>query len=457
MVPEVLTPIEISLTSREREDFWVFGALRSRRENPTVFARLQQISLVPATLILLSILVLKIDPHVFRDTGMVEALVDTHAVILVACIVVFGTAWVSLPFYVRLCARRRIRHPGFQKAHGPARICLTSEGIVHSGAVGSGIIRWDALLELCVCESVAYAFFSPMQALIIPCRAFSDKTGFDDFVAKCREYRAKAGVVDDMSKPGRFRRREIIAHCLGIVVAVFLGTFAWAYGMTTRSHFVAQFDHNMQNAPIQAAIVADDPEFRARVLQATADAYANGGWKAANDMLSAMMREKESQITWAVIHADDDLVLALWRSYSDAEHQLADKPAACRLYATGNGSSLPITDQTRKSYTLKIAAFRSGRANLASGRAPALPSQEVADELLEKSTDIGTPYSKAEWAALDPKHTSKQAASDAVVCSAYTKYDDNMLRLPEPEAAQLIRYRWGGWIAAEMTAKKHPQ
>jgi hypothetical protein len=41
--------------------------------------------------------------------------------------------------------------------------------------------------------------------------------------------------------------------------------------------FVAEFDRNIQNVPIAADLVAHDAEFRARVLEATKKAYANGG------------------------------------------------------------------------------------------------------------------------------------------------------------------------------------
>jgi hypothetical protein len=170
-------------------------------------------------------------------------------------------------------------------------------------------------------------------------------------------------------------------------------------------------------------------------------------------MLKALMREKQSQVTWTLIHADDTQLLALWRSYRDIAEQLGDKPAACRYYASGGGESVSKTDETTASYAAEIAAYQSGAANLASGKGPALPSPEMADLLLEKSTAIGKPYSEAEWAALNRGYSPNHAPSDTVACGAYIKLYQNMLRLPDPEAAQLIRYHRGGWIADQLAAK----
>jgi hypothetical protein len=250
-----------------------------------------------------------------------------------------------------------------------------------------------------------------------------------------------------------------IAFAMSCVLGVAMGVAGARFSSTddAKTRFIAEFNENIKRAPIEAAVVAADPEFRSRVLQATADAYGRGGWPAANDVLDAMMREKQPQITWTLIHADDALVVALWRRYGQVVKHLADKPAACRYYTSGSrGRGVTFAsaqDEMGAATEAAVAAYASGVGNFEKGHAPEIPSEGVANVLFEKSTTIGASYSELEWAALGHARSTHRNVSDDIACSAYIKFYENLLKLSDAEAAQLIRYQWGGWIQAR-TPKK---
>jgi hypothetical protein len=218
--------------------------------------------------------------------------------------------------------------------------------------------------------------------------------------------------------------------------------------------FIAEFDRNISNAPIAADLVGRDTEFRARVLQTTATAFGNGGWKAADDALSAVMGEKEQVVTWTELHADDALVVALWRRYLAVHRKLQDRPTACRYSLSGNnaGSAAFAVAEHEAIAASKAAqaAYAAGARNLASGAAPELPDADTYEALLVKLTELGKPFSAAEWAAI--RGGPRAAVPDSVFCDAQIKFDENLLLLPENEAAALIRGNWGGWIAAQRAA-----
>jgi hypothetical protein len=258
----------------------------------------------------------------------------------------------------------------------------------------------------------------------------------------------------------RQRALRFVASCAIGIIGGIVVTFVISTQNSPTSPidgFVADFDRNIQNAPIAASIVALDPNFRARVIRATAKAYANGGWSAATDVLDAMMLEKQPEITWTLIHADDSLVVALWQRYLDAMHRLRDKPGVCRYYVSGRrgrGVSFPSAQGEYRAVTgAANAAFASGARNLNHRTAPQLPSQDTANDLREKATVLGKPYSEDEHAALSFGNARQEReVSDSVACAAKVKYLENILALPEPEAAALIRYQWGNSIAAERPA-----
>jgi ClpA/ClpB-like protein len=255
----------------------------------------------------------------------------------------------------------------------------------------------------------------------------------------------------------RLSRVLLFALSCALGIMMVLGAQRWLSSPDAKTQFIAEFNENIKRAPIEAAIIAADAEFRSRVLQATTDAYGRGGWPAANDVLDAMMREKQPQITWTLIHADDSLVVALWRRYGEVVKRLADKPAACRYYTSGSrGRGVTFAsaqDETGAAKAAALAAYQSGAANLENNHAPEIPSEGVANLLFEKSTTIGTGYTEQEWAALSHGRSRSRNVSDETACSAYIRFYANLLTLSDAEAAQLIRYQWGGWIQARAAKK----
>lgn len=244
--------------------------------------------------------------------------------------------------------------------------------------------------------------------------------------------------------------RFSICLALGILIGVFLVTALQSSGYT-RDQFVAEFDKNIKRVPIAADVVEHDRDFRARVIAATWEAYSRGDWPAADDALDAMMLAKQPNITWTIIHADDAQLVALWKSYLAVMRRLHDKPATCGYYVSGRrgrGISFPSAEtEYRAASAAAYTAYASGERNLARGTAPSLPSPDDAATLLERSTEVGQPYSEVERRALASADTDHVGdSSGALSCAASIKLFENVLALPQADAAAIIRYRWGRLI-----------
>ncbi len=161
-----------------------------------------------------------------------------------------------------------------------------------------------------------------------------------------------------------------------------------------------------------------------------------------------MMLEKQPVVTQAKLLADDALVVALWSRYLASMRALHDRPSACRHYHTvGQASSTEFVAARREIEAASRAArtaYFSGLHNLAAGTAPKSPSPDTLAALLEKSTALGQPLTMAEWTVI--KAGGRTAASDTLLCAANVKLFENILALPEGEAAALIRGYWGAWL-----------
>jgi hypothetical protein len=252
--------------------------------------------------------------------------------------------------------------------------------------------------------------------------------------------------------------RVLLAIFIGIFVGTLVGVCVGvplSRVLDTRDRFVADFDQNIQQVPIAASVIARDPEFRARVVRATAEAYARGGWPAADDALDTMMLEKQPEVTWTILHADDAHVVALWSAFLAVMKRLPDKPAACRYYVSGRrarGVSFPSAQaEYRAAVAAANAAYASGARNLANRTAPHFPSLDAAAVLLERSTELGQPYSEAERRALLSRGANDGGGlSDSLVCAASIKLFQDVLALPQADAAALIRYQWGQAIPSSV-------
>jgi hypothetical protein len=244
------------------------------------------------------------------------------------------------------------------------------------------------------------------------------------------------------------RRIRICILSLCLLTAIAVASYAFVQGADTSvDRFVADFDNNIAHDKVAAEMVARDPAFRARVLRATADAYASGGWPAAEDKLNSLMSEKAVDVWSAEIDADDAVLVAYSRAYLQVLRRAEDQPATCRLYASGTRFSAQQFPTAKSQLVAEsqamLAAFESGQRNLDAAVAPQMPSAAAAQALLEKSTAVGVPFTAVEWAALKGASGGPGTPeTDAVFCSAMIKKYANITALPESEAAQLIRYEW---------------
>jgi len=246
---------------------------------------------------------------------------------------------------------------------------------------------------------------------------------------------------------------------IGTAMAIFVALtveFIWYGPDNSVDRFVADFNRNIAEDPIMADVVARDPKFRARAIGQTASAYASGGWPAARDRMSQLMVEKQPDVIWMAVHADDALIVDVWRRYLDTMKKLKDRPASCRLFVTGRSggvSSLPAAQDEFGAATKAVkAAYLSGVKNLDRGTAPEVPSQANLDELFERYGVSGKPFSLEEWAALRRGLWGQAESDDAAYCAAMIKFHNYVLALPAGEAADAIRAYWGGPLRAKFHA-----
>jgi hypothetical protein len=172
------------------------------------------------------------------------------------------------------------------------------------------------------------------------------------------------------------------------------------------------------------------------------------------------MNTKGPEVTWAVIHAEDALIVELWRSRLATMRKLVNRPSTCRLYVAGRGANLTSYPSASHEFAAAkkavIAAYVSGAKRLEEGVAAALPSENGFDELLDRSTTVGKPFTPEEWSALRRRERGQGGAEvvDAVYCSATIKLYENLLAFPESEAAMAIRGYWGGPIRTRFPSER---
>jgi hypothetical protein len=95
-------------------------------------------------------------------------------------------------FYRRIVAsvlRRKLREPGFAKLLGWRRLDVTSDGISITTATTNSTTKWSGVSRLVATEEHAFFYLSPVEAYILPKRAFGAQNEFWDFVETARQYR----------------------------------------------------------------------------------------------------------------------------------------------------------------------------------------------------------------------------------------------------------------------------
>jgi hypothetical protein len=444
--------ISVSLTRRDFEDFAVFAALAGPFARTVVFRRLQLLLLPVAAVLILVLIALALDLPVLGG-GVFGHFSPWMRWAIVALAGIVAAAWLGLPYAVRVWVRRGIATPQYDALLQPLELSLSGAGVACDNASGAIVTPWQAVRAVAVVNAAIYVFTAPFQAIIVPRRSFSDAAAFDDFVTEISSYQAQADSDWALTKAVVSPRRVVAASAAGVFAALLLGTASLFYVGTTKAFFIATFDEHLKRAPVEAAIIEADPVLREQVLRATADAFATGGWDAANDELHTLMSAKAQQIEWTyIVLADDQSLLAVWRAYRDVGKALAANPAACRSYLADGGRAPPNTQGLKSAADQKAAAYRSGAANLVKGMAPIFPSDQVARALFDRAMASGPTFSVAEWNVVTHKTAGLPNPPDAVVCAAQIKFFDKILSLPDRDAAQLIRYEWGPAIARLFSA-----
>jgi hypothetical protein len=444
--------ISVSLTRRDFEDFAVFAALEGPFARTVVFRRIQILLLPAAVVLLLALLAFDLDASMLvSGFGAVSPWLRSLTLVLAAIVVV---AWLGLPRAVRVWVRRGIATPRYDALLQPFALSLNTAGIACETTSGEVVTPWPAIKAVSVVDTAIYAFIAPFQAIIIPRRAFADDAAFDDFVTALSAYQPQAGSDWTLTKTAPSRRRVVAASAFGVFGALFVVALCLCYLGTTKEFFIATFDVHLKRAPVEAAIIEADPVLRAQVLRVTADAFAMGGWDAANDALNGLMDAREAEINWTyVVLADDRSVVALWRAYRDVGKALADSsPKTCRSYLNDGGDAPSGSPGLKTASDRKAAAYRSGSANLVKGMAPVFPSNETARSLYDRAMALGSPFSVAEWNVIVHQAAKSPDTPNEIVCTARIKFFDKILSLPEHDAAQLIRYEWAPPIAWQLSA-----
>ena len=129
-----------------------------------------------------------------------RALTDSHYwLIMLAGASVCGVIWafVSPWLYlacIRLQAWWRFRDGTFRSVLQPSRIEILPEGLKSTGALGSQVTSWHAILDVETTRDALYVYVNSLFGHIIPRRAFATDESFDLFASKVSEFRHQFGT-----------------------------------------------------------------------------------------------------------------------------------------------------------------------------------------------------------------------------------------------------------------------
>jgi hypothetical protein len=109
------------------------------------------------------------------------------------------TLLVSIPIYIacypyllrraqRKVVERLIAEGQNRDQFGKKQVTITPIEITAAGELTSTTVRWKAVERIEVVEAYAYVYFSALQAVIVPRRAFSSDTEFSAWVETARKY-----------------------------------------------------------------------------------------------------------------------------------------------------------------------------------------------------------------------------------------------------------------------------
>ncbi len=181
--------VEFALSAEDYADFVRFAATGPRfRRRKILVRRLISVGAPP--------LVLSYVAFAY-DVPPVIAGVPT-LVLFVASGLVLGVFWTALFWLLGreanvLVARWRLRLKSYKEFLQPARIELSPDGLKRTDASGPALTGWPAVVEIAKNRQAIYAYISPIQAHIIPRRAFPNDAAFDCFAAKLAQYQETYG------------------------------------------------------------------------------------------------------------------------------------------------------------------------------------------------------------------------------------------------------------------------
>jgi hypothetical protein len=112
---------------------------------------------------------------------------------------VLWTLLVSIPLYIacypyllrraqRKIVERLIAEGQNRDQFGKKQLTFTPIEITAAGELTSTTVRWKAVERIEVAEAYAYVYFSALQAIIVPRRAFSNDAEFAAWVETARKY-----------------------------------------------------------------------------------------------------------------------------------------------------------------------------------------------------------------------------------------------------------------------------
>lgn len=119
-------------------------------------------------------------------------------------------AAVTAPIMVLLLGRVRVRRQlehyypegSNNAAYGPKRMELDAEGFLQVGKLLTMACKWQGVERVELTSRQVLVFISPVNALVIPRRAFLDEAALNEFVATARRYHREALERDGESRDG---------------------------------------------------------------------------------------------------------------------------------------------------------------------------------------------------------------------------------------------------------------
>lgn len=203
--------------------------------------------------------------------------------------------------------------------------------------------------------------------------------------------------------------------------------------------FVADFDANLQGAPLAAEAARDDPRLRDKLLEQSKAAFVRAGWPAANMAIRLVLASEIEP------YADDTHILAMERANLSVLLALESTPSLCKVYALAGSTSQIEAVAKREVAALSAAHWedvQNGTIRKRSGVEWHTPEygERVAASLQIKNG--ANSLSNEEARAYERSGTRDPVAvtvDPTALCHARVAIARNILALPAAEGARIGR------------------